>query len=49
MAKEDRATLEEIAVEIIIGSMQYMDRTADEIRAEAGKLTDSELVDFITA
>lgn len=48
MAKEDRNTLIEIACDIIQISMQCMDYTRKEIRAQAEKLTDTELVEFIT-
>lgn len=48
MAREDRQTLEEIAVDMVAFSMQYMDTTRDAIREEVAKLTDADLVAFIT-
>lgn len=48
MSKDAREFLEEIAVDMISGSMQYMGMTREEIADEARKLTDDELFDFVT-
>ena len=48
MANAERKVLEEIAADIIYLSMEYLySMTYDDILAEAKKLTDKELVDFI--
>lgn len=48
MSRDTREILEAIAVDMIAGSMQYMDMTREEIADEARKLTDDELFDFVT-
>lgn len=48
MSRDARELLEEIAADMVAGSMQYMDLTRDEILDEARKLTDDELFEFVT-
>lgn len=48
MAREDRLTLEEIAVDMVALSMQEIGTPEDEIRAEVQELTDDQLIAFIT-
>ena len=50
MAKDIRELLEEIAVDMVLGSMEYMN-PEDDAQAwdEVKTLSDTELVEFITA
>ena len=48
MSAIDRATLEDIAFDMVIGSMMYLDTPRDEIRHDIAELSDDELVAYIT-
>ena len=47
MSAIDRRTLEDIAVDMVIGSMMYIGTPEDEIRRRLEQVTDEELVAFI--
>ena len=48
MAKTERIILEKIAADMAFYSMEYTEKTYDEILKEARKLSNDELINFIT-
>ena len=48
MAKEERELLENIAVDMVALSMEYIGTPRSEIKAEVMELSDAQLLDYIT-
>lgn len=49
MAKEDRQILENIAVDMVLLSMEHIGEDTSNIWDEVAELTDAQLIDFVTA